>query len=96
LSGCIPGKTIPILVTGRGIAIHPRHSELIEKLKEETNLEILDIKELKKIADDLTHLTVNPLASAMGSVKGIPEPTTSSGEIVAISKYPDGTILDVI
>ncbi len=76
-----PGETIDILVTDRGIAVHPRHSDLIKKLKEETNLEIVEIQELKKIADYLT---------------GIPEPKTSSGEVVAVSKYRDGTILDAI
>ncbi len=76
-----PGETIDILVTDRGIAINPKHQELIEKLKAETNLEILTIGELKEIADGLT---------------GIPEKLKTSDRIVAVSEYRDGTILDVL
>ena len=76
-----PGETIDFLVTDRGIAINPKHQELIEKLKAETNLEILTIGELKEIADGLT---------------GIPEKLKTSDRIVAVSEYRDGTILDVL
>lgn len=76
-----PGETIDVLVTERGIAINPKHTELIERLKAETNLKILPIDELKAIADRMT---------------GIPEIRRRSEEIVAISEYRDGTILDVI
>ena len=76
-----PGETIDVLVTERGIAINPKHADLIEKLKEETNLEILPIEELKRIADELT---------------GIPKKFESTSDIVAISEYRDGTVLDVI
>jgi len=76
-----PGETIDILVTDRGIAINPRHQDLIRRLKEETSLEIMEIGELKKIADFLT---------------GIPEKGTTSEKIVAVSEYRDGTILDAI
>lgn len=76
-----PGETVDILVTERGIAIHERHRELIDRLKSETNLKIMDIRELKAIADSLT---------------GIPKRQERTGEIVAVSEYRDGTILDVI
>lgn len=76
-----PGETIDILITDRGIAINERHQDLIRKLKEETNLKIMDIKELKEIADYLT---------------GVPEKRAKSEEIVAVSEYRDGTILDAI
>ena len=76
-----PGETIDVLVTDRGIAINERHQDLIRRLREETNLKIMDIKELKAIADYLT---------------GIPEQREHSEEIVAISEYRDGTVLDVI
>ena len=76
-----PGETVDVLVTERGIAINPKHKELIDKLKEETNLKIMDIHELKKIADFYT---------------GIPEKREKSDQIVAVSEYRDGTILDAI
>lgn len=76
-----PGETIDILVTDRGIAIHPRHQELIERLKKETTLEIHTIEELKAIAERLT---------------GIPAKRAISDRIVAISEYRDGTVLDVL
>ncbi len=76
-----PGETIDILITDRGIAINERHQDLIKKLKEETNLKIMDIRELKEIADYLT---------------GLPAKRERSDEIVAVSEYRDGTILDAI
>ncbi len=76
-----PGETVDVLVTERGIAINPKHPELIKKLKEETNLKIMEIHELKKIADYYT---------------GIPEKRKRSEQIVAVSEYRDGTIVDVI
>ena len=76
-----PGETVDVLVTERGIAINPKHQELIKKMKEETNLKIVDIHELKKTADYYT---------------GIPEKRKKSDQIVAVSEYRDGTILDVI
>ena len=76
-----PGETIDMLVTERGIAVHPRHRELIRRLKEETSLKIMDIKELKDVADSLT---------------GVPKRKERCGEIVAVSEYRDGTVLDVM
>ncbi len=76
-----PGETIDILVTERGIAINPKHADLIANLKENTNLEILTIEELKNIADELT---------------GIPNKFETTHDVVAISEYRDGTVLDVI
>ena len=69
-------------VTDRGIAINPKHQQLIMKLKEGNQSEkIMDIHELKKIADFYT---------------GIPEKREKSDQIVAVSEYRDGTILDAI
>lgn len=76
-----PGETIDVLVTERGIAINPKHQDLIEKLKKETKLEIYTIEELKEIADSIT---------------GKAERQTNNNEVVAISEYRDGTVLDVI
>ncbi len=76
-----PGETIDALVTERGIAINPKHTDLIAKLKAETNLEIKTIEELKGIAEMFT---------------GKPNILPRSNEVVGISMYRDGTILDVI
>ena len=76
-----PGETIDAFVTDRGIAINPKHRDLIEKLKAETNLEIRTMEELKAIAERFT---------------GKPVTLPRSAEIVGISTYRDGTVLDVI
>lgn len=75
-----PGETIDAVVTERGIAINPKRTDLIEKLKG-TNLPIVTIDELKKIAEDMT---------------GVPEKIKLDSEIVAIVEYRDGTVIDVV
>lgn len=76
-----PGETIDVLVTERGIAINPKHKDLIEKLKAETTLEIRTIEELKEISEKFI---------------GKPSVLPRSSEVVGISTYRDGTVLDVI
>ncbi|MGF7108599.1 citrate lyase subunit alpha [Treponema pedis] len=76
-----PGETIDAFVTERGIAINPKHSDLIKKLKEETDLEIKTMEELKEIVEKFT---------------GKPKVLPRSEEIIGISTYRDGTVLDVI
>ncbi len=76
-----PGETIDVLITDRGIAINPKHEDLIKKIKNETSLKVMEISELKKIAEGLT---------------GIPKKKSLGTEIVAYSEYRDGTILDVL
>lgn len=75
-----PGESIDVLVTERGIAINPKRTDLIEKLKE-TNLPIMAIEELKAISEKLT---------------GKPREIETTGEIVAVVEYRDGTVIDVI
>ena len=76
-----PGETIDVLVTDRGIAINPRHQELIAHLKETTQLPIKTMEELYDIAISLT---------------GQPASVKLSDEVVALSQYRDGTIIDVL
>lgn len=76
-----PGDTIDILVTDRGVAVNPKHKELIENLKEKTNLNILTIEELKEIQDSYT---------------GKARKFEKSDKVVAVSEYRDGTSLDLI
>ena len=76
-----PGETVDVLVTDRGIAINPKHRDLIEKIKRETHLKVMEISELKRIAEELT---------------GIPKKNDHGTKIVAYSEYRDGTVLDVL
>lgn len=75
-----PGETIDVLVTERGIAVNPRRQDLIESL-EKTNLPIMSIEDLKKIAEDIT---------------GVPERIELDDELVAVVEYRDGTVIDVV
>ncbi|MDR1782510.1 MAG: citrate lyase subunit alpha [Bacilli bacterium] len=76
-----PGESIDVLVTEYGVAINPKHKELIEKLKKETNLKIRTIEELYEIAISLTNK---------------PQPIKLSDEKVGILEYRDGTLLDYL
>ncbi|GAA0716253.1 citrate lyase subunit alpha [Clostridium malenominatum] len=75
-----PGESIDVLVTERGIAVNPRRTDLIEKLKG-TNLPVMTIEELKEVAEKMT---------------GKPEAIKLSDEIVAVVEYRDGTVIDVV
>lgn len=76
-----PGESVDVLVTDHGIAINPKHNNLIEKLKKETNLKIYTINELYDIALSLT---------------GSPKEVDISNEKVGIVEYRDGSILDYL
>lgn len=75
-----PGETVDVLVTERGIAVNPRRTDLIEKLKA-TDLPVMPIEELKNLAERLT---------------GKPEPIQVGDQVVAIVEYRDGTVIDVV
>lgn len=75
-----PGETIDAIVTDRGIAINPRRTDLIEKLKD-SKLPIMDIKELKAIGECLA---------------GRPDPIEYSDQIVGVVEYRDGTVIDLV
>ena len=78
---CGPGELIDVIVTERGIAINPLRTDLIEKAKQ-ANFPIKTIKELKNEAEKIC---------------GKPEkPILSDDEIVAIIKWVDGTVIDVV
>ena len=75
-----PGETIDVLVTDRGIAVNPRRKDLYDLFKA-ANLDIMDIRDLKRIAEKLT---------------GVPEKIETTDDIVGIVEYRDGTVIDVI
>jgi citrate lyase subunit alpha / citrate CoA-transferase len=76
-----PGETVDALVTDYGIAIHPRHSDLIEQLKKTTRLPVVSMKELLDTANELC---------------GIPQVMLPKDKIVALMEYRDLSVIDVI
>ena len=75
-----PGELIDVIVTERGIAVNPLRKDLIEKVKD-SGLPIKSIAELKEEAEKIC---------------GKPEKASLSDEIVAVVKWVDGTVIDVI
>ena len=75
-----PGKDIDVLVTQRGIAVNPKNKELTERLKA-AGLNIVDIHELKAIAEKITGTPVKP---------------PKGDKTVAKVIYRDGTQIDTI
>lgn len=77
---CTPGETVDVIVTDRGIAVHPSREDLRENLMK-ARLPVMDIKELRDLAYSIT---------------GEPDPLPITDEPVAVVEYRDGTVLDVI
>lgn len=75
-----PGSTIDVVVTERGIAINPLRVDLIERLKY-SKLNFKTIDELILIAQNITSK---------------PMQIKKSDDIVALVRYLDGSIIDVI
>ncbi|MEE4116918.1 MAG: citrate lyase subunit alpha [Marinilabiliaceae bacterium] len=77
---CGPGELIDVIVTERGIAINPLRKDLIEKVK----------------GSDLPLKTIQELKDEAEAICGKPEKAKLSDEVVAVIKWVDGTILDVV
>lgn len=75
-----PGNTIDVLVTQRGIAVNPLRGDLMARLKE-ARLPVIDINELKHIAEKIT---------------GIPKDIELGDKVVGNVIYRDGNIIDTI
>ncbi|MBF0501044.1 MAG: citrate lyase subunit alpha [Candidatus Riflebacteria bacterium] len=75
-----PGEAIDILVTERGIAINPRRSDLLDRVKS-TDLPIIPLPQLMKQVNEIT---------------GIPDAPRLGERPVALVEWRDGTILDVV
>jgi len=75
-----PGETVDVLVTERGIAIHPRRQDLIKKL-EGSNLPLMTIEALLEKAEAIT---------------GKPKDIHPEEKIVGVVRYRDGSIIDSI
>lgn len=77
---CGPGELIDVIVTERGIAINPLRKDLLKKVKG-SNLPIKTIKELKEEAEKICGKPCKP----------------QTGEnIVAVIKWVDGTVIDIV
>ncbi len=76
-----PGESVDILVTERGICINPKRQDLLEELRQNSNLPIMDIKELQAEVETIT---------------GKPNPIKFKDNIVALVEYRDGTIIDTV
>jgi len=74
------GRDIDVLVTQRGVAVNPKNVELTQRLKD-AGLPIVDIHELKAIAERIT---------------GTPAKIRKGEKTVANVIYRDGTQIDSI
>jgi len=77
---CGPGELIDVVVTERGIAINPLRSDLISKVKG-SGLLLRSIEDLKEEAEKIC---------------GKPGQLTLGGNIVAVVKWVDGTLMDSV
>ena len=77
---CGPGELIDIIVTERGIAVNPRREDLLDRLKKST-LPIKSIAQLKAEAEQIC---------------GIPDPAPFTEKVVAVVKWVDGTVIDMV
>ncbi|MFO7621223.1 MAG: citrate lyase subunit alpha [Bacteroidales bacterium] len=77
---CGPGELIDVIITERGIAINPLRKDLIENVKG-SGLPIRTIQELKDEAEKIC---------------GKPQKARFDEEIVAVVKWVDGTVIDIV
>src|SRR5512133_3545737 len=77
---CGPGELIDVIVTERGIAINPKRTDLIEKVKG-SDLPIVTIQELKDEAEKIC---------------GKPSKPKFEKEVIAAIKWVDGTVIDSV
>jgi len=77
---CGPGELIDVIVTERGIAINPKRTDLLEKIKD-SSLPVKTIEELKDEAEKIC---------------GVPKKPNLSDEIIAVIKWVDGTVIDAV
>ena len=75
-----PGSTVDVVVTDQGIAVNPKHVELRAKLKK-AGLEVVEMQELYERAIALC---------------GEPQEIAYTDKVVAVIRYRDGSIIDVV
>jgi citrate lyase subunit alpha/citrate CoA-transferase len=77
---CGPGELIDVIVTERGIAINPKRTDLIEKMKNSK----LPLKTISELYDEAIEIC------------GKPQNPELENRVVAAIKWVDGTILDTV
>jgi citrate lyase subunit alpha/citrate CoA-transferase len=77
---CGPGELIDVIITERGIAINPVRKDLIDSVKG-SGLPVKTIEELKEEAEKIC---------------GKPKKAEFEEKIVAVIKWVDGTVIDVV
>jgi citrate lyase subunit alpha/citrate CoA-transferase len=77
---CGPGELIDVIITERGIAINPLRQDLIESVRS-SGLPVRTIQDLKEEAERIC---------------GKPDKPGFEEEIVAVIKWVDGTVIDVV
>lgn len=75
-----PGETVDVLVTERGICVHPNRKDIKEALVS-AGIDVIDISELRKNIENLT---------------GAPEKPEYMDEIIGVVEYRDGTVIDLV
>ena len=76
-----PGELIDVIVTERGITINPRRRDLLEAVKGK-DLPIRDIRDIQREVEQICG--------------GKPKPPRRGGQVVAVAKWVDGTVLDSV
>lgn len=80
LTTVTPGASVDVLVTDHGIAVNPARQDLIESLSN-AGIALMTIEQLQQRAEQLT---------------GEPEPIAFTDRVVAVVRYRDGSVIDVI
>ena len=75
-----PGESVDVLVTDHGIAVNPKRPEVEQRLRN-AHLPVMIIQELHQRAVALT---------------GEPEPLEFDERVVAVIRYRDGSVIDVV
>lgn len=75
-----PGSSVDILVTDHGIAVNPARPELATRLKE-AGIKVVSIAWLRERAQQLT---------------GVPRPLEFTDRVIAVVRYRDGSVIDVV
>lgn len=75
-----PGSSVDVVVTDQGIAVNPKHVELKARLQK-AGLQVVEIEELYDRAIRLC---------------GVPQELKYTDKVVAVIRYRDGSVIDVV
>ncbi|EDE1995073.1 citrate lyase subunit alpha [Salmonella enterica subsp. enterica] len=80
LTTVTPGASVDVLVTDHGIAVNPARQDLLDNLRA-AGVALTTIEQLQQRAEQLT---------------GKPQPIEFTDRVVAVVRYRDGSVIDVI